>query len=199
MGMGEPLDNATNLLKALEILTDPRAFGLGHRRITISTVGLIPGIQKLAHARRPWELSISLHAPNDRIRSEIMPVNRAYPVDRLLEAARQYTKLTKRYVTFEYILVRGVNDELETARELARKLRGMPCKVNLIPYNPIPEYPKKRPSLKAIRAFERTLRSRGVRVTVRFSKGGDINAACGQLRLHHTPTGSSSLPDVEHG
>ncbi len=182
MGIGEPLDNFDNLLKAIRALNHPELVGLGARRLTISTCGVVPKIKLLAQQGLQIELSISLHGANDAVRSKLMPVNRRWPVAELLEAAREYVQKTKRHITFEYILAEGLNASLEDAKELASVLKSIPCKINLIPLNPIPEFPYKRPTPAAIAAFSKFLNQKGIRTTVRFSSGNDINAACGQLR-----------------
>ena len=183
MGMGEPLDNYDAMLKALRILNHPAGLRIGARRMTISTVGLVPRILQLAKEEMQFELSISLHGADDATRGRIMPVNRRYPVGELLEAARAYTAQTKRIITFEYILIRGVNDRPAAARELARRLSPFPCRVNLIPLNPIADYEGERPERGDVLAFAKVLKAARVNATVRWSRGGDIDAACGQLRL----------------
>lgn len=185
MGMGEPLDNDEQLLRALAVVTHPLGRPIGKRRITISTVGLPAKIRKLAAAGMTVELAVSLHSALDDVRSRLMPVNQAWPVAAVLKACWDYAERTRRQVTFEYLLLDGVNMDARNAAALVRALRGRPCTVNLIPYNPVPEYPWRRPSLPAIRAFQRGLRRGGLRVTVRFSKGGEVDAACGQLRVRH--------------
>ncbi len=183
MGMGEPLANYENLLKAIRIINAPEGFHIGARKITISTVGLVPMIERLSREGLQIELSVSLHAPNDEIREKIMPVNQKYPVAQLIEACRQYIEATKRLITFEYILIDQVNDGLKEAAELAVLLKGLLAKVNLIPCHPIPGVPWKRPSLGRMLAFEKALRFKGVACTLRRSRGLDIEGACGQLRL----------------
>jgi len=194
MGMGEPLANYDNLLKAIRILNAPEGLHLGARKITISTVGLVPMIERLAKEGLQIELSISLHAPNDELRGRLMPVNRKYPLAQLIPAVKAYMKATKRLVTFEYILIDQVNDGLDQAKELAKLLQGMLCKVNLIPCHPVPglkgtvpegDSPFARPPLPRMLAFERCLLARKIPCTLRRSRGLDIDGACGQLRLHH--------------
>jgi len=182
MGMGEPLDNYGNTLKFLRLASHPEGLNIGQRKISISTCGLVPRIDQLAGERLGVTLSISLHAPNDELRGKLMPVNRAYPVEALLSACKRYAKSTGRRISFEYALFRDVNDSPEHARELAGKLKGMLCHVNLIPANPVPAlgYDRSRP--EQIRAFQDILEQSGLAVTVRRSLGGDIDAACGQLR-----------------
>ncbi len=182
MGMGEPLHNYANVWAALHRLTDPGAFGLGARHITLSTVGLVPGIDRMADEDLQVGLAVSLHAPNDTLRTGLVPVNRGFPVDDLLAAVRRYIEKTHRRVTFEYALMRGVNDAPEHARELAGRLRGLLCHVNLIPLNPIPDSPfQPTPDADAER-FAEILRAAGISTTVRLRRGIEINAGCGQLR-----------------
>jgi 23S rRNA (adenine2503-C2)-methyltransferase len=182
MGIGEPFDNYKELLRTLKNLNSKEALGLGARKITISTCGIVPKIEKFAEEGLQVELSISLHGPNDTVRGAIMPVNRAHPLKPLIEACKKYVQKTGRAITFEYILIKGVNASEKEARELSRLLKGMICKVNLIPYNPIQEFPHQAPSYQEIVAFQQILQKAGVKTTVRFSKGKDIQAACGQLR-----------------
>ncbi|HEY8486136.1 MAG TPA: 23S rRNA (adenine(2503)-C(2))-methyltransferase RlmN [Limnochordales bacterium] len=183
MGMGEPLANFGAVRAAIELMRAPDGFGIGVRRLTISTAGLVPGILALAReARLEVGLAVSLHAPDDGLRDRLVPVNRAYPLDELLQACREYQKATRRRITFEYVLLRDVNDRPFHARELARRLRGLLCHVNLIPYNPVPGLPFDRPAPRQVACFARRLQQAGVPVTVRWSRGGDIEAACGQLR-----------------
>ncbi len=185
MGIGEPFDNYTELLKTVRTLNSKNALGIGARKITISTCGVIPKIESLSDEGLQVELSVSLHGPNDTVRSAMMPVNNAYPVKALIAACKSYVKKTKRAITFEYILVKGVNASEKEARELGRLLKGMLCKVNLIPYNPIEEFPHAAPTYEEIVTFQQILQEAGVKTTVRFSKGLDIQAACGQLRSVH--------------
>ncbi len=182
MGIGEPFDNYKELLKTVRTLNSKEALEIGARRITISTCGIVPKIEALSDEGLQVELSVSLHGPSDTVRGAIMPVNKAYPVKTLIEACRKYVKKTKRAITFEYILIKGVNASEKEAHELAKLLSGMLCKVNLIPYNPIEEFPHEAPSYKEIVRFQKILQHSGIKTTVRFSKGRDIQAACGQLR-----------------
>lgn len=182
MGMGEPFANYDAVWRAACTLMDPAGLGLGARHIVISTVGLIPGIRRFAQERSQVRLAISLHAPDDALRDQLVPINRAYPIAPLMEAVRDYVKLTGRRVTFEYALIAGVNDKPEQAQALAALLRGLPAHVNLIPLNPVADSPW-RPSPQArVRQFQETLAERGVPCTVRLGRGTDIQAACGQLR-----------------
>jgi 23S rRNA (adenine2503-C2)-methyltransferase len=182
MGIGEPFDNYTELMRTIRQLNAKTGLGLGARRITISTCGIVPKIEKLATEGLQVELSVSLHGPTDTVRGTIMPVNKAYGVKALIDACKKYAKATKRAITFEYILISGVNAGPHEAKELGKLLEGMLCKVNLIPYNPIEEFPHAAPGYPEIVAFQKILQQYGVKTTVRFSKGQDIQAACGQLR-----------------
>ena len=185
MGMGEPLHNYANVVRALSILTDARGPGFSRRRITVSTAGLVPAIEKLAKEPLQVNLAVSLNASSDEVRDEIMPINRKWPIARLLEAVRallanpDYGR--RRRVTFEYVLLDGVNDTVEDAARLGRLLRAIPSKVNLIPWNPHPLSPYRRPTDARVQAFQEELRGRGLPVYVRRSRGDDIDAACGQL------------------
>lgn len=192
MGMGEPLHNYAQLVRALALLTDERGQGFSRRRITVSTAGLVPAIEKLAEEPLQVNLAVSLNASSDEVRDEIMPINRKWPIARLLEAVKKlmanpdYGK--RRRVTFEYVLLDGVNDSLEDAKRLARLLRAIPSKVNLIPWNPHPLSAYRRPSDARVRAFWEELRARGLPVYVRRSRGDDIDAACGQLAARPSET-----------
>jgi len=181
MGMGEPLANYQPTVRSLRLLTDPLAFGLSSRRITVSTVGLVSGIEKLAREDLRVNLAVSLHATSNRTRSRLMPVNNGFPIEALLAACRRFPLPFRQRMTFEYVLLDGVNDSPEDARELARLLRGIRAKINLIPFNDWHGAGFSRPSLPRILAFQQTLLERGVTATVRWSKGEDIGAACGQL------------------
>jgi 23S rRNA (adenine2503-C2)-methyltransferase len=185
MGMGEPLANYDNLLRALRILNAPWALGIGARKITVSTVGLVPRIQQLADEPLQIRLAVSLHGATDEVRERIMPVNKKYPLKELLAACDYYCNTKKRMMTFEYILIDGVNDSLEQAHKLGAIARRLKTKVNLIPYNPVEGLPWKRPARDRCKAFQHTLKSHSVTTTLRMEKGTDINAACGQLRLQH--------------
>ena len=182
MGMGEPFDNYDEVLKSVRILNHPDGLNVGARRITLSTSGLIPGIRRLAEEGLQVELSVSLHAPNHELRRRLMPVENKHGLDELLQACVDYTARTKRFVTFEYTLIRGVNDSARDAEELAGRLRKFSCRVNLIPLSPVEEFEGEAPAREAIEAFQRTLEHRGVSVTLRESKGKGVDAACGQLR-----------------
>jgi 23S rRNA (adenine2503-C2)-methyltransferase len=183
MGMGEPLANYDEMIKAVRIMNDPQGLTIGARRMTLSTCGLIPGIQRLAAEQLQIELSVSLHGATDAVRNQIMPVNRKYPVAELIQTCRDYVAQTNRIITFEYILLRGVNDRPADAKASGSLLRGLKCKINLIPYNPVAGLPYQRPRKDEIRTFQRALTQQGIHATVRRQRGSDIDAACGQLRL----------------
>lgn len=185
MGTGEPFDNYDNVLKAIRIINSKESFNIGARRITISTSGVIPGIDRLIKEDLQVELSVSLHAAFDQLRSEIMPVNKAYPLKYLLDICRKYISQTNRQITFEYTLINGMNSDLKNAQELVKLLRGMNCKINLIPVNPIKEMNITAPLKKNITEFKEYLTRAGINVTLRAERGQDINAACGQLRLKY--------------
>ena len=180
MGIGEPLDNFDNVLRFLELVNSPDGLNIGMRHISLSTCGLVPGIDRLAESNLQLTLSVSLHAPDSETRSEIMPVNRAYDVEELFSACHRYFQKTGRRISFEYAMIDGVNDSDAQADLIARKLRGMPGHVNLIPLNDVAESAFK-PS-RRVPAFQKRLESHGVTATVRRSLGGDIDASCGQLR-----------------
>ena len=183
MGMGEPLANYDNLLRALTIVNADWGLGLGARRITVSTSGLAPQIVRLADEPLGLRLAISLHGATDEVRQQIMPVNRKYPLETLLPAARAFADKHGRMITLEFILIREVNDTLDQARALAKIARDLHAHVNLIPYNTVEGLPWVRPEVPRQDAFANILRQARVSVTIRREKGHDINAACGQLRL----------------
>jgi len=183
MGMGEPLANLSNVLEALEVARDPvLGLGISPRRITISTVGLPPAIRKLAEANAPYHLAISLHAPNDTLRTRLVPVNKSIRIAPIMEASEYYFDKTGRRLTFEYVLLKDINDNQECARELIRLLRGRVSMLNVIPYNPVPGLPYETPRPEAIYDFRKTLVDAGINVMFRQRKGDSIQAACGQLR-----------------
>ena len=182
MGMGEPFDNYDEVLKSVRLLNHPDGLNIGARRITLSTSGVIPGIRRLAGEGLQIELSVSLHAPDPALRRKLMPIENKYPMDDLLRECADYTAKTKRHVTFEYTLIRGVNDAVRDAEELAGRLRRFPCRVNLIPLSPVEEFAGEAPPREAMEAFLRVLEKRGVEGTLRESKGKGVDAACGQLR-----------------
>jgi len=183
MGMGEPLANYDNLLKALRILNAPWGGGIGARKITISTSGLAPQIRKLADEPEQFRLAVSLHGATDEVRSKLMPVNRRFPLKELTAALEYYQSKRGRLITFEYILIQGVNDSLDQTKLLATLARRLHAKVNLIPYNKVEGLPWERPDDEVCEAFLRELEKSEVTATLRREKGGDIDAACGQLRL----------------
>ena len=182
MGMGEPMHNYNNVWTALRRLTDAAAFGLSARHITLSTVGLVPMIDRMAEEGLPIGLAVSLHAPNDELRAELIPINRRYPVAELLGSVERYIDKTNRRVTFEYALMRDINDSAQLAREMVGKLRHLHCHVNVIPLNPIPDSPFQPTSDTDTRRFVQILNDGGVPATVRVRRGIEINAGCGQLQ-----------------
>ncbi len=182
MGMGEPLDNYDNVVQFLRMLGEEGGVHIGMRHISLSTCGVVTGIRRLMTEQIPLTLSISLHAPNDEIRSRTMPVNRRWPIDELLKACREYIEATGRRISFEYAMIDGVNDADEHAEELADRLQGMLCHVNLIPVNAVTGKAQQRSSRLRIQSFMGVLEKRGINVTVRRTLGADINASCGQLR-----------------
>jgi len=182
MGIGEPLDNYDNIVKFLKLVSSPDGLNISQRKISVSTCGVVPKIYELAKEDFQITLSISLHNPFDGERSEIMPVNKAYPLDELFKACRAYAEKSGRRITFEYALIAGVNDQERHINELARRLHGMLCHVNLIPVNGVEGKTYSRPDIKNIERFSDGLEKRGISVTVRRELGRDISAACGQLR-----------------
>ena len=182
MGVGEPLDNYDHLMRAIRNINSPKGMNIAARRITVSTCGLVPKIKKLAGEGLQIELAVSLHGSSDESRDCLMPVNKKYPVDHLIAACREYNKATKRQVTFEYILIKDVTCSEKAAKELGRLLKGLLCKINLIPYNSVSEFDYEAPSRNKIFAFKNRLERSGVHATVRAPRGKDVSAACGQLR-----------------
>ncbi len=182
MGSGEPLDNYANTIKSIRILHEPEGYNIGYRNFTISTAGLVEGIYNLTQEGLPLNLSISLHAPNDKLRSQLLPIGKRYSIAEIIEAAMNYFDDSGRRVTIEYLLISGVNDTTELAKELAALIKRYPFHVDLIPYNEVGGVDFKRPSASRIRVFMDILRERGVNATCRISKGRDIDAACGQLK-----------------
>ena len=185
MGMGEPFANYDETIRALKLINAGKGPNLGARHITISTCGVVPGFKKLAQEGIQFELSVSLHAPNDALRSELMPINRAWPLDSLIEACSEYTHKTKRIITFEYTVIKGVNDSRKSAEELAATVKRVPmAKVNLIPLSPVDHRPDfKTPEEKTMLMFLDILMKAGVQTMLRRSRGKDASAACGQLKL----------------
>ena len=182
MGIGEPLDNFDNVMRFLELVNSPQGMNISMRHVSLSTCGLVPKIDELAKRKLQLTLSVSLHAPNDEVRNKIMPVNRAYPSEELLQACRRYYAETSRRISFEYAMIDGVNDSEEDARELLRRLKGLPAHFNLIPLNHVEESPLKPSSKAAVARFQKILEEGGIPATVRRTLGGDIDASCGQLR-----------------
>jgi len=181
MGMGEPLANFDNVVAAIRFMLDDHAYGLSRRRVTLSTAGLVPGIDRLRE-ECPVSLAVSLHAPNDALRDDLVPINRKYPIAELLAACRRYVEVAPRgYVMFEYVMLAGVNDSVAQARALAALVKDVPCKVNLIPFNPYAGIRYQRSSAGAIDCFRDVLMQAGLIATVRKTRGDDIDAACGQL------------------
>ncbi len=194
MGIGEPLDNYDNVRRFLELVNHPDGMNISMRHISLSTCGLVPQIDRLAQEALQLTLSVSLHAPSDEIRNTIMPVNKAYPTEELLEACRRYYKKTNRRISFEYAMINGVNDTEDAAKLLIRRLKGLPAHLNLIPLNHVEESPLKPSTKQAVAKFQSLLEDAGIPATVRRTLGGDIDASCGQLRRKYTkedPKGDS--------
>ena len=182
MGIGEPLDNFDNVMRFLELVNSEDGMNISMRHISLSTCGLIPKIDALAEKKLQISLAISLHGPNNEIRSKIMPVNKAYPIEELLEACRRYFAATGRRIHFEYAMIDGLNDREEDAKEILRRMKGLPAHFNLIPLNHVEESPLKPSSKAAVARFQKILEDGGITATVRRTLGGDIDASCGQLR-----------------
>ena len=181
MGMGEPFHNYDNTIAAIDRLNDPQGYNFGARRFTISTVGLVPAIRRFAKEKRQVNLAISLHAADDALRSSMLPVNKKYPIDEILVACREYISATGRRVSFEWALIRDINDTPEQARMLATKLRGLLCHVNVIPLNPTQGYPGRPTTRQRVEKFKEILEQAGVACTIRLRRGVEIQAGCGQL------------------
>ena len=186
MGIGEPLDNFDNVMRFLELVNSPEGMNISMRHISLSTCGLVPKIDELAQKKLQLTLSISLHAPNNEIRNRIMPVNKAYSIEQLLDACRRYYQATSRRISFEYAMIRGVNDSPENARELLERMKGLPAHFNLIPLNHVEESPLQPSTRASVAAFQKILEDGGIPTTVRRTLGGDIDASCGQLRRKYT-------------
>lgn len=182
MGMGEPLANYPNTIKAIELITHPEAFNFSYRRVTLSTVGLLPGLEELAKEKIRFRLAISLNASDEKTRDHLMPINRRFPLREILKVCRNFPLRRRDRITFEYVLIEGENDSVKEAKKLVSLLKGIPSKVNLIPLNEAPEIPYKRPSEEKVRRFQEILAEGGLTAIVRKSKGADISAACGQLQ-----------------
>ena len=186
MGIGEPLDNLDNVLRFLELVNSPDGMNISMRHISLSTCGIVPQIDVLAEKKLQITLSVSLHAPTDEIRNTIMPVNKAYPTEELLQACRRYYDITGRRISFEYAMINGVNDTEEAAKILLKRLKGLPAHMNLIPLNHVEESPLKPSTRQAVMRFQKILEDGGIPATVRRTLGGDIDASCGQLRRKYT-------------
>ncbi|MTL48449.1 23S rRNA (adenine(2503)-C(2))-methyltransferase RlmN [Turicibacter sanguinis] len=182
MGIGEPFENYENLTKFIEIINSEKGLNIGSRHITVSTSGIVPKIYNFADQHPQVSFAVSLHAPTDELRTQLMPINRAYPLEKLMEAVKYYIKQTNRRITFEYGLIKNVNDTVECANQLADLVGRLNCHINLIPVNYVPDRGFDRTPIEHIEKFEQTLKKRGVNVTVRRELGSDIDAACGQLR-----------------
>lgn len=185
MGTGENLDTYENLMKAIRIINSKEGLNIGARRITISTVGIVPKIKQLTKENIQFGLAISLHGYDNESRNILMPVNRKYPFDELMEACREYIKATKRQITFEYILIKDVTCTDKAAESLRKAFKGLICKMNLIPYNPVKEFPHQTPTRQEMIAFQNRLKQYGIHATIRTPRGQDVSAACGQLRHTH--------------
>ena len=188
MGIGEPLDNLDHVLRFLELVNHPEGMNISMRHISLSTCGLVPKIDILAEKKLQITLSVSLHAPSNEIRNTIMPVNKAYPVEQLLDACRRYYAKTNRRISFEYAMINGVNDTPQAAKLLIRQLKGLPAHMNLIPLNHVEESPLKPSTRQAVQTFQNMLEEAGIPTTVRRTLGSDIDASCGQLRRKYEKT-----------
>lgn len=195
MGSGEPFDNYDNLLRFVELLNNPKGLNISARNLTVSTCGLVPKIYELAQHRLQLTLAVSLHAPSDELRKTMMPIANKYSVNEIMEACRYYIDKTGRRISFEYSLVRGVNDTLECARQLIDLVRGMNCHINLIPVNPIKERDYRQSEQKSIQDFKNTLEKNKIQCTIRREMGRDIDGACGQLRKAHMDNNITELTD----
>ena len=183
MGIGEPLDNFDNLVSALDTINSPEGFNIGARRITVSTCGIVPGMRKLADRGQQFELSISLHAPDDELRQKLVPVNRKYPIKELVSAARYYHEKANRQVTFEYVLIKDFNEDVRSAKKLASLAKQAGAKVNLIPFNAVDGYDYAPPAPATVEEFQSIILKSGLTAIIRAPRGQDITAACGQLRI----------------
>lgn len=185
IGIGEPFDNYDNVMNFIDIINEPKGIDLGARHITVSTSGLVPKINEFAANPKQVNLAISLHAPNNEIRNKIMPINKAYPIEKLIESVKNYLNKTNRRVTFEYIMLKDINDKVENAIELSRLLKGINCYVNLIPYNETSHIEYKKSEKEQILKFYDTLKKNNINVTIRKEFGKKVSAACGQLRSNY--------------
>lgn len=195
--IGEPLDNYDNLMKAIRIINSLKAIGIGARKITISTVGLVPRIKDLAAEKLQLELAVSLHGFDNESRNLLMPVNRKYPFDELIAACHEFVKATKRQITFEYILIKDITCTEKAAQALRKAFAGLLCKMNLIPYNPVSEFGHKTPARKEMFDFLHKLEESGIRATIRSPRGRDVAAACGQLRHAVTKAVPKTVLELE--
>lgn len=186
MGIGEPLLNLDNVIKFIDIITEPNGLNFPASKITVSTVGIPDKIRELGSIKKEVGLAISLHAPNNEIRNKLIPINRIYPIETLLKACKDYPTKKKKNITFQYILIKSLNDSLKEARELSKILNGIPAKINLIPYNPIETLKFQVPTEESIEQFQNFLMDKGFYTVVRDSRGKDINAACGQLKANYS-------------
>ena len=186
MGIGEPFDNYDNVMKFINIINDPKGINIGIRHITVSTCGLVPKIKEFIKERAGVNLAISLHAPNDEIRNKIMPINKVYNIESIMEVVKEYINVTNRRVTFEYILLDGINDSRECAKELVKLLKGINCYVNLIPYNETSHIEYKKSKKMTIDQFYGILKENNINVTIRREFGSNVSAACGQLRSEYS-------------
>jgi len=194
MGMGEPLANYENVMKAIELMVYPDAFKFSSRRVTLSTVGLLPEMEQLSKEKISFRLAISLNASDEESRSQLMPINRRYPLKKILALCKTFPLLPRARITFEYVMVEGINDSPQDAKKLIKILKGIPSKVNLIPLNEAREIPFKRPSEEKIKGFQEILMEGGLTAIVRKSKGGEISAACGQLQGKSVGYGFKPFP-----
>lgn len=185
MGIGEPFDNYDNVIKFIDIVNSDKGIAIGSRHITVSTCGIVPKIREFTNYDKQVNLAISLHAPNNKIRNNIMNINKAYPIEEVIDAVKNYIDKTNRRVTFEYIMLKGVNDSIECALELSKILKGLNCYVNLIPYNETSHIEYKKSSQETIMKFYDVLKKNNIGVTIRREFGSKVNAACGQLRSHY--------------
>ena len=185
MGIGEPFDNYDNVIKFIDIINDDNGIGIGARHITVSTCGIVPKIREFSKEKRQVNLAISLHAPNDELRNRLMKINKAYPLKEVIEAVKDYLKLNNRKVTFEYIMLKDVNDAEKCAIELSKLLKGLNCYVNLIPYNETSHIEFKKSDNNKIMEFYDILKKNNINVTVRREFGSEVEAACGQLRSNY--------------
>ena len=197
MGMGEPLHNYDHVVRAVRILTDQRGMNFSSRRVTVSTAGMVPQIAKLGREDFQVNLAISLNASDDKTRDVVMPINKKWPIAELIGAIKKFPLQRRRFVMFEYVLLGGVNDSVEDAVRVAKLLKGMPCKVNLLPWNPHPLAPYQRPEKDKVVAFQRALMDRGFAVYIRKTRGDDIDAACGQLAARELQPAGSERPALE--